>query len=195
MKLYASTTTLALLCLALYAATPEIEITLAHGSAAEEQTRTELRALLKQYDLGDWVWTRRVVIMQGAIPHSHPVLTLNTRESGMRLLSAFVHEQYHWYETAHPSDVAAAITELKKAYPGLPVGGQDGAADEQSSYLHVVVCYAEWQKMKALAGTERAREVMQYLAGDHYRGIYRFVLEHEPGVADVVRRHKLMPQE
>lgn len=42
-------------------------------------------------------------------------------------------------------------------YPGIPVGGQDGARYEHSSYLHVIVCYAEWQEMKALVGAERAR--------------------------------------
>jgi hypothetical protein len=183
-----------LLCCALYAATPEIEITTAHGTAAEAETRDELQKLLTQYDLSGWVWTRKVVIERGAIPHSHPVLTLNTKEDRLHLLSAFVHEQYHWYETDHPREISAAVAELKKAHPGLPVGGRDGAQDEDSTYLHVVVCYVEWQKMKALVGEEQARKVMEYWTTDHYRAIYRFVLDHEAAVREVVDRHRLMPR-
>jgi hypothetical protein len=169
-------------------ATPKIEISLAHGSAAEAETRDQLERLLTKYDLSDWLWTRKVIVEQGAIPHSHPVLTLNTRHSGddSLLLSTFVHEEYHWYETAHPRETSAAIAELKTKFPGLPVGGLDGAADEESSYLHVIVCYAEWQKMKSLVGAEPARQIMLFWAGDHYRAIYRLVLDNEAAIADIV---------
>jgi len=96
---------------------------------------------------------------------------LHTRhlKDDLALLSTFVHEEYHWYETAHPHDTAAAIAELKTAYPHVPVGGQDGASDEESSYLHIIVCYGEYQEMKALVGAERALKVMQLWATGHYR--------------------------
>ena len=68
---------------------------------------------------------------------------------------------------------------MRTAYPHVAVGGQDGASDEESSYLHMIVCYVEWQKMKALVGIERAHEVMEFWAGDHYRAIYRLVMDHE----------------
>lgn len=68
-----------LVCPCLPAVTPEIEISLAHGNAAEVETRAQLQRLLKPYDLSGWAWTRKVVIEDGAVPHSHPVLTLNTR--------------------------------------------------------------------------------------------------------------------
>lgn len=173
----------------------QLNVSLAHGSAAESETRDELLKLLDKYDLSDWLWTRTVMIDERAIPHSHPVLTLHTRHLNhdLLLLSAFVHEEYHWYETAHPNEVAAAIADLKAAYPALPVGGLDGASDEHSSYLHVIVCYAEWQKMKLLVGPERARQVMNFWATDHYRAIYKLVLEHEAQIGEIVRRHALFP--
>ena len=184
-----------LLCSSLPGASPDVEISLAHGSATEVETRDQLQRILKAYDLSDWLWTRKVIIEGGAIPHSHPVLTLSTRhfKDDSLLLSTFVHEEYHWYETAHPRETSAAITDLRTKYPGLPVGGLDGASDEESSYLHVIVCYAEWQKMKALVGAERAHEVMVFWASDHYRAIYRLVLDHEVAVGDVVNRYKLIP--
>jgi hypothetical protein len=188
--------TAVLVCSSLSGATPEIEISLAHGNAAEVETRDQLQRILKAYDLSGWVWTRKIVIEEGAIPHSHPVLTLSTRhlKDDLLLLSTFVHEEYHWYETAHARETSAAIADLKVKYPGLPVGGQDGARDEESSYLHVIVCYGEWYKMKALVGTERARQVMEFWAGDHYRAIYKLVLNNEAAVRDILNRHKLLPE-
>src|SRR5262245_37298142 len=69
------------------AATPEITFALAHGSADEDKTRKDIQQLIREYDLSDWVWTRTVVIESGAIPHSHPKLTLGTRQYEDRLLS------------------------------------------------------------------------------------------------------------
>jgi hypothetical protein len=188
---------LALLCFSMYGATPEMEVTLAHGTAPEAETRDQLQRLFKAYDLSDWIWTRRIVIDQDAIPHSHPVLTLHTRhlKDDLLLLSTFVHEEYHWYGTEHQRDIFAAVAELKTAYPKLPAGGPDGAANEESSYLHVIVCYAEWQKMKILVGAERAQQVMEFWAKDHYRAIYRLVLDNEAAVGEVVNRHQLLPRD
>lgn len=182
-------------CLSALGATPDIEITLAHGTQAEAETREQLQRLLKTYDLSDWVWTRKLLIDKDAIPHSHPVLTLHTRhlKDDLALLSTFVHEEYHWYETAHPMETFSAIAEFKSLYPNVPVGGQDGASDEESSYLHIIVCYGEYQEMKALVGPDRAHEIMAFWATDHYRAIYKLVLDHEAEIGSVLQRHRLFP--
>jgi hypothetical protein len=101
-------------------------VTLAHGTEAEAQTRDQLQRLLKTYDLSSWTWTRKVLIDQDAIPHSHPVLTLHARhlKDDLALLSTFVHEEYHWYETAHPQETAAAIAELKLRIRMFPWEGK-----------------------------------------------------------------------
>ena len=177
------------------AGTPPVEITLAHGSQAEADTRAALQRLLSEYDLSDWLWTRRVVIDERAIPHSHPVLTLHTRHLHQddRLLSAFVHEEYHWYAVLHDAQVEKAKSQLRALYPDLPAGGAEGAADLDSSYLHLIVCYAEHQKLKALIGPERARTVFDYWTTDHYRAIYRLVLRDEDKIGRVVRENGLLP--
>ena len=46
------------------------------------------------------MFTRRILIDRDArIPHSHPVLTLNTDypDGDSDLVSALVHEQFHWF--------------------------------------------------------------------------------------------------
>ena len=113
----------------------ELEISLGHGTTAEVETRDQLQRLLKKYDLSDWLWTRKIAIEDGSIPHSHPVLTLHTRhlKDDLLLLSTFVHEEYQRFETAHSDDTYAAIAEFKTKFPGLPAGGLEGAQDEESS--------------------------------------------------------------
>src|SRR5689334_21138216 len=78
-----------------------LEIELKQGSPEEVRTRDQLLRLLGSYDLGRWIFTRKVVIdgSPQVIPHSHPVLTLSTRhlKDDDLLLSTFVHEQLHWY--------------------------------------------------------------------------------------------------
>jgi len=92
------------------------------------------------------------------------------------------------------SDASSVITVRGGADPSLPVGGPEGASDEESSYLHIIVCYAEWQKMKVIVGAGRAHQIMEFWARDHYRAIYRLVLDNEAAVGDVVNRHRLRPR-
>jgi hypothetical protein len=74
-----------------------LTICLAHDSARERRTRDQLLALLARYEPQRWQCTDTVRIEQGVIPHSHPVLTLNTYVLGddARLLAIYLHEQLH----------------------------------------------------------------------------------------------------
>ncbi len=51
-----------------------------------------------------------------------------------------------------------------------------GAPDESSTRLHLLVCYLEFQIMLLLVGAEAAREVMKTLGRDHYSWVYSTVL-------------------
>ena len=92
-------------CACATAADRHVAITARHGSEKELQTKQRLEALLTQYDLAKWIVTTAVVIDEDApTPHSHPVLTLNTKglaRDPIALLSSFIHEQMHWYAEAH----------------------------------------------------------------------------------------------
>lgn len=170
-----------------------INIQLAHNSRAEQQTKSELNNLLKQYDMGKYTFTREVIVDEEAIPHSHPVLTLHTRHLGNDdlLLSTYVHEQLHWYLASKQKQTDQAEAELKKMYPNVPVGYPDGAKDEESDYLHLIDCYLEWQVDRQLLGDARALAVMQYCAGDHYKWVYKTVLLHSDNIGNVVQRNHL----
>ena len=184
---------LAVSFLGLAYAAEALEISLQHGSTPERRTRDQLLEVLKRYDTQRWTFTRKIIIDEGAIPHSHPVLTLHTRHLGedLLLLSTYVHEQIHWYEESKPKQRAAALAELKKLYPEVPVGFPEGAGGEESSYLHLIVCYDEYQAMKSLVGERQATEIMRRWSEDHYRWVYRKVLEDEARLRAVVEENEL----
>jgi hypothetical protein len=171
----------------------DIEIELAHDSAKERQTKAQLEQVLSMYPIGKWLFTRKVRIDETETPHSHPILTLNTGNLGHddRLLSEFVHEQIHWFEEGKPKQRNAAIGELENLFPDLPTQRPEGAQDRRSSYLHLTVCYLEFQALKELVGDMKAREVFNYWAGHHYKAIYRAVLEQENTIGQVVDRNHL----
>ena len=56
-----------------------IEIDLAETQRAAELVRDLLRKLRSEHDLGRFEYTTRVRVAPGEIPHSHPVLTLNSK--------------------------------------------------------------------------------------------------------------------
>lgn len=170
-----------------------VSITLKHNSDRERATEEQLQRLLNTYDLRKYTFTREVVIDEQSIPHSHPVLTLHTRHlnSDDQLLSTYVHEQLHWYLSEHPQQTFAAEADLRKIYANVPVGGSDGAKDEESTYLHLVDCYLEMQADRDLMGPERATAVMNFWAGDHYRWIYKTVMQDESKIANILNQHEL----
>jgi len=170
-----------------------IDIQLQHNTESEQKTKAQLQKLLQTYDLHRWTFTHKVLIDYQAIPHSRPVLTLHTRHlaSDDQLLSTYVHEQLHWWLDEKDAQTKKAENDLRKLYPKVPVGFPEGAQDEESTYLHLVDCYLEMQADRALMGEQRAAEVMKFWSGDHYRWVYRTVVQDEARIADVVKRNEL----
>jgi len=178
-----------------FAADEPVDITLAHGSAGEQQTQQQLRALMARHDLAPWTITHRVVIDETEIPHSHPVLTLHARHrhDDELLLSTYVHEQSHWFLAAHPRETAAAETELRARFPKIPVGYPEGSSDEDGNYEHLLVIWLEYRADQALMGELKAREVMQFWAHDHYTWLYEKVLADPDAIGELVGKYRLNP--
>ncbi|HEY8173071.1 MAG TPA: hypothetical protein VIH21_08275 [Dehalococcoidia bacterium] len=167
---------------------------LAHNNEREARTRDQLTRILQTHDVSRWVRTRRIRIEEQAIPHSHPVLTLNTRhrDDDGQLLSTFLHEQIHWIVSERHAETRQATGELRKAYPGVEAGFPEWAADRESSYLHLVVNYLELVAMEEVAGAAEAARVFDLWLTDHYTALYRIVLNDRVGISEIVARHGLM---
>jgi len=142
-------------------AQPRTEATLTFAVDEEAQAREQLQRLLAEYDLDPWIFTTRIRIAAGEIPHSHPILTLNTKylDDDLRQLGTFVHEQMHWYEEsdAHEAAVDRAIEDLRALYPDPPDHEGIGTRSEYSTYLHLVVNWLTFDALRHLLGEEEAR--------------------------------------
>ncbi|MGF3021418.1 hypothetical protein ACQVP2_01130 [Methylobacterium aquaticum] len=156
-----------------------IVIDLSAAQALAEKIRDTLVTLRQRHDLGRYEYTKKVRIAPTEPCYSHPVLTLNTSlRAENPILCTYLHEQMHWYLTWYSHLDTPGWQEIwqaiRRMYPSVPVGFPQGAHDEQSSYLHIIVNYLEIAAASDLLGSDIARD----LAAKNfiYRGIYETVL-------------------
>ncbi|MGE5837835.1 MAG: hypothetical protein ACM4AI_25410 [Acidobacteriota bacterium] len=176
---------------ALQAHQPSVTIDLSHGTEREQRTKQTLQQLLATYNLKKYTFTRRVVIEEGAVNHAFPVLTLNARFASApdELLTSYVHEQIHWHLRDRLAQQQAAIADLRRMYPGVPVGLPEGAENEYSTYGHLVTCYLEILAARELLGVDQASAAIANKG--NYTWIYATILRDEKKIAAVVDRHGL----
>jgi hypothetical protein len=154
-------------------------IRLAGDTAAERSTKAELEAFLDAHNLTPWTFTTDVLIDEATrIPHSHPVLTLNTYNHDEFLLAGYLHEQLHWFCSERHDIVHALVNgELERRYPEVPVGYPDGARDTFSTYLHLIVCWQELDALRTLLGEQEAtRHGRRFAEIGVYRWVYSTVI-------------------
>lgn len=170
-----------------------MEIACATGSTIEREVADELRGLLERFDLSHWRYTDRVVIEENAIPHSHPVLTLGTFNRGPFLLSSYLHEQLHWFALEHMRALERIYEEeLLHRYPNVPVELPEGAGTEDSTYLHLFVCWWEIQALRKLVGEAKAGQIVEaMIERGVYRWVYRTLRDEEEQLGQVFRAAEL----
>lgn len=145
---------------------------------SEKLMKQRLEALWNKYDLEPYVYTKKVKIQQGVIPHSHPILALSTNlDTETELLSTFLHEQMHWYSLTDHKGFEAAAKELLKKYPKVPSELPEGAGSEQSTFLHLGICYLEFHTLAKVIGKEAAKDHFNYKTTQYYRWVYRTILK------------------
>lgn len=165
------------------------------GTPAELQVQGKLERLVARYQLEPWCLTREVLIVEAAPPRSHPVLRLSARRLSRELaderwlLASFIHEQCHWVTQGNRERTEAAIDELRAMFPEVPVGGREGAQSAWSSYLHLIVCWLEYQAVREVLGAEQAQDTLRSNAG--YRWIYEQVFADTGAIAEIAERHGL----
>lgn len=158
-----------------------VVITTHQNTTEENKVKDMLNSILQKYDLEKYIYTKKVKIQTGIIPHSHPVLTLNTNvRDETDLLATFLHEQMHWYTLSKSYDSDALATAIFKRYPKVPTTLPEGAGNEQSTYLHIVVCYLEYHTLSQVIGVKQAKAHLQFMTTQHYRWVYRTLLADLP---------------
>jgi hypothetical protein len=174
------------------AAAGQVTIELASNTALEQRGREQLERLLRTYDLSPWLFTRTVRIESYVIPHSHPVLTLNTRylEDDTAQVATFIHEQLHWFLVEREPATDSAIAALRRMFPKVPEQKPEGAKNEESTYLHLLVCTLELEGTARIFGEAAARRTLE--AWKHYTWVYRQVLDRTEALQQVLRSHGLV---
>jgi hypothetical protein len=183
---------MALLAARVEGQTPKLNIKTKHGYPMEEQRKEQMERLAKQYDLKKYTVSRDILIERGAMNHSYPLLTLNLRflDNDDLALSAYVHEQGHWVlMERHRADNPVLFEDLHRNFPNMEIRVPDGDGELRSSYFHIAVCMLEWQAMEDLVGAERARKVIEWKQGDHYKAIYSTLLNHREQAESVLNTH------
>lgn len=172
-----------------------LAITLKTNHAREIQTKEQILRLAKDYNLSKWFFTKNIVIENGfnVVPHSHPVLTLNTRhlKDDELLLGTFIHEQCHWYlDTLGAKQ--AIYDEIKALFPNPSSTFPEGSGDSTSTWYHIMVCYLEYKGLVELLGELKAFEVISFWQQDHYTWIYKTVWENRQKLGTIVRKYKMV---
>lgn len=154
------------------------EINLRNGDSKEVEGKAQIERIIKTYEnkIGKWFFTKKIEIDKNSIPFSHPVLTLNCNDidNDLKQLSNFLHEQFHWFVETKQTQEKKTISEFRKLFAEVPVKGKEGARDEYSTYLHLIVCDLEFQSMTKVIGEKLARQLLTEWT--HYTWIYNKVL-------------------
>jgi hypothetical protein len=171
----------------------DVSIEARTDDAREVRTRDELRELIASHDLSGLQWTDRVLVENWVVPHSHPVLTLNTRTTGDDLLSTYLHEQMHWWTSAQPG-TDCAINATRETWPTVPPASTGGAKDESSTREHLLLCHLEHRAVAMLIGEDRADTVLQRQIEDVvYPWVYAQVQALGTKLDEICTNHDLWP--
>lgn len=183
---------LALLAAPVQAGSADFDIRLRNNTADERAAKAQLQRLLDAHDVSPYIFTYSVMIDRYGAPHSHPILTVNTvfNQDDASALSTFLHEQFHWFGMVMEPQMQAALTELKELYPTVPTGGNGGARDSYSTYVHLIVGVQELHATASAFGMAEARRVLADKR--HYRWINTQVLENTETLTAIARRHGLL---
>ena len=153
----------------------ELNIVLANNSNREVKTKKQLEMLLKKYDLSKWIFQKSIQINEKEIPHSHPVLTLNTvhLKNDNLLLSQFLHEQMHWFLSGKPKDIKnTAMEELGPLFP------------------HLIINYLEYDALRQLIGKNMTKEIINNKP--RYIELYKMVIQQEDKIREILEKYNIL---
>lgn len=109
-----------------------------------------VKSICQKYNVP--AFTNEVCVEKDTIPHSHPILTLNTRSKDERsILLTLTHEQFHWYVQNHQK-YKGCIAYLKLKYKDGSVNNESGKYPE-SYWEHIIVCFNTRNYLKNILST------------------------------------------
>lgn len=163
-----------------------VEIETRNNSERELLVKKTLEEVLVNFPCP--IFTTKVIIETKVIPHSHPVLTINTRLTDpLSVLNVFVHEQFHWFAQTHPR-YNECIEYLKK-YPDLGDCNKSGTYPN-SFWEHLIV---NWN-MRNFLNIALSKEQFGFVYGQWtpYPLTEKFVEEHFDTLMDDLKKFDMV---
>lgn len=133
------------------------------NNSPEEIERIKLlENLAKKYKIPEF--TSEVIVEKRIIPHSHPVLTLNTRkQSDLSVLKTLIHEQFHWWDSRHQNH-DKCIAYLKTKYKDD--GEHNKSGKHPNSYWgHIIVCFNTRNYFKKILTEDEVKAIYEEWQG------------------------------
>lgn len=130
----------------------ELHVQTKHNMPKELEIVSTIRDLQLKYQTMP-IFTEKVMIESGVPCHSHPVLTLNIKETEPnKILKMLIHEQFHWYAAASTL-FPSALAHLKTIYRDLGDCNLDGKKPD-SFWTHLVICWNTRNSLSKILGEE-----------------------------------------
>jgi hypothetical protein len=180
MCMYIKVLTIVLVILS-FQSNANISVTAVHNSTNELKIKSSLESLQKKYDLTPWIITETIEVNENAnIPFSHPILTMTTDkgyiDSEVKLLSAFLHEQFHWHVIKNGKGSKEEFRKgIKTEFPNVQFERPFGSGTEGGTLSHIIVCYLEYVVLSELIGKEKASENIS--KKQYYTWVYQTVID------------------
>jgi len=158
----------------------DISVTPVNNSASEHKIIRDLELLQRTYDLSPWIYTDIIKVDENAKnPHSHPALILSTQEeylnNKIKLLSSFLHEQFHWHVIMNGKGSKNEFREaIYHEFPDVQFKRPLGSGSKGGTLSHIVVCYLEFVALSELVGREQA--IKNVSTNEYYTWVYQTVI-------------------
>ncbi|HXH73412.1 MAG TPA: hypothetical protein VNJ08_00495 [Bacteriovoracaceae bacterium] len=157
-------------------------------------TKQNIIHLTQVYDLKPFIYSPVIKIFPNDISHRSPVITINIRfaQQPEKILSVFLHEQFHWLIAQNSTKEKSAIEELKKLYPKVPIY-RNGL---EATYNHLLVCYLENRALEYYLGKAEATRVhTEMMEQDKlYSWIYGQILTSNISIKKIIEKYDLLPE-
>ncbi|NQZ82368.1 MAG: hypothetical protein HRT52_15270 [Colwellia sp.] len=158
----------------------QVTITTIHQTANELKIKETLTKLYEQYELHRWSYKSEVKVDEKAkTPRSYPTVTMNANaeylNSEIKLLSTFLHEQFHWHLIKNGKGTKEEFrAAIKAEFPEVQFERPFGSGTEGGTLSHIIVCYLEYKVLSSLIGEEKAR--INLATNEYYTWVYQTVL-------------------
>jgi len=150
----------------------DVEVTTKNNLENEKEVAEVVKELLNKFDIP--IFTNKIQVETKVIPHSHPILTLNTRTTDpLDLLETLVHEQFHWFAQENPR-YKEAIEYLKENYEDNGECNITGK-HPNSFWEHIIVCWNTRNTLNKLLNKEDIEYA--YSVGHQYVKTDKLVLD------------------